>query len=514
MRIKRALIAVYDKSGIEDLARKLREYDIELVSTGGTMKTLRSAGIEVKSVSDITGFPEILDGRVKTLHPKVHGGILARRDKGDHLSQLSLHNITPIDMVIVNLYPFETVTAKDDVSEENALENIDIGGPTMIRSAAKNYPSVCVITSPSDYGMLIEELQSNSGMTSPEFRRKMAKAAFARTAAYDSAITAYFGGTGEDFPAAMNLSYQLKSTLRYGENPHQAAALYSAPGYRYSSIAAGELLSGKELSFNNIWDLEAALQMALDFDEPFAAVIKHTNPCGAAVGATSAEAYEKALASDPVSAFGSVIALNRSVDMETARLLHETPFVECILAPGFSDDSLELLRKKKNRRLLDIGAIKRPGIEEVEARPIAGGILCQTPDRRELTKDDLRVVTRANPTDDQISELLFANKIVKHVKSNAIVICKDHATVGVGPGQTSRVESSIIAIRKGGDRVKGAVAASDAFFPMPDGLEVLAEAGVTAVIQPGGSKKDPEVIEAADRLDIAMVLTGVRHFKH
>ena len=514
MRIKRALLAVYDKSGLVELARKLREYEIELISTGGTMKALRAEGIDVKSVSDITGFPEILDGRVKTLHPKVHGGILARRDKGDHLSQLGLHNITPIDLVIVNLYPFETVTAKDDVTEEEALENIDIGGPAMIRSAAKNHPSVCVITSPADYDLLLEELDSNSGMTTPEFRHKMARTAFSRTAAYDSAITAWFGGTSDDFPAALNQSYQLKSSLRYGENPHQLAALYVIPGYRYSSAATGELLSGKELSFNNIWDLEAALQMALDFDEPFAAVIKHTNPCGAAIGESLAKAYEKALASDPVSAFGSVIALNKRVDMETAKLLHETPFVECILAPGFDNDSLELLRSKKNRRLLNIGTIKRPGSNEFETRSIAGGILCQTPDRRELSKDDLRVVTRTSPTDEQISELLFANKIVKHVKSNAIVICKDHATVGVGPGQTSRVESSIIAIRKAGDRVKGAVAASDAFFPMPDGLEVLAEAGVTAVIQPGGSKKDPDVIAAADRFDIAMVLTDVRHFKH
>jgi phosphoribosylaminoimidazolecarboxamide formyltransferase/IMP cyclohydrolase len=373
---------------------------------------------------------------------------------------------------------------------------------------------VCVITSPSEYGSLIEELESESGLTTLEFRRKNASAAFARTAAYDSAITAYFGGAGADFPAALNQSYQLKSALRYGENPHQAAALFSIPGYRYSSVAQGELLSGKELSFNNIWDLEAALQMAMDFAEPFAAAIKHTNPCGAAIGQTLAEAYNKALESDPVSAFGSIIALNRLVDMETAELLDKTPFIECILAPGYENESLELLRKKKNRRLLDIGEFKRPGDKVVEIRPIAGGLLCQTPDRFRISKSDLRVVTRTNPSEEQIDELLFAFKIVRHIKSNAIVICKDKATVGIGPGQTSRVESSLIAVRKAGDRAKGAVAASDAFFPMPDGLEVLAEAGVSAVIQPGGSKKDPDVIEAADRLDIAMVLTGVRHFKH
>lgn len=514
MRIKRAIVAVYDKAGIIELARKLRKFEIELVSTGGTMRTLRSEGIDVKSVSDITGFPEILDGRVKTLHPKIHGGILARRDKGDHLSQLSLHGILPFDLVVVSLYPFETVTAKDNVTEEEALENIDIGGPTMIRSAAKNYPSVCVVTSPSDYDLLVKELEAQNGLTTLEFRRKMAATAFARTAAYDSAVTAYFGLKSDGFPAALNLSYQLESALRYGENPHQAAALYFTPGFRYSSLAKSKLLSGKELSFNNIWDLEAALQMAMDFEEPFAAIIKHTNPCGAAVGETPAEAYRKALDSDPISAYGSVIALNRKIDMETAQLLHDTAFVECILAPGFAKDSLELLSRKKNRRLLDIGEIIRPSAKDLEIRPITGGVLCQTPDRRELTNNDLRVVTRTSPTAEQISDLLFAAKIVKHIKSNAIVICKNKATVGIGPGQTSRVESSIIAVRKAGERAQGAVAASDAFFPMPDGLEVLAEAGVKAVIQPGGSIRDPEVIEAADRLDIAMVLTGVRHFKH
>jgi len=478
------------------------------------MKTLRAQGIDVKSVSDITGFPEILDGRVKTLHPKIHGGILARRDKGDHISQLSLHGIQPIDLVIVNLYPFESVTAQADVSEETALENIDIGGPSMIRSAAKNYPSICVITSPSDYQALSDELIAQSGMTTLEFRRKMAAIAFARTAAYDSAITSYFGGPAADFPPALNLSYQLKSTLRYGENPHQAAALYYSPGYKYSSIASGSILAGKELSFNNIWDLESGLQMILDFEKPFAAVIKHTNPCGAAVADTLAEAYRKALDSDPISAFGSVIALNRKIDIETANLLHETPFVECIVAPGFSDESLELLTQKKNRRLLDVGPLARPPATDAEIRPIAGGVLCQTPDRNVLSRDDLRVVTRTSPTDEQIEEMLFAMQIVKHIKSNAIVITKNFGTVGVGPGQTSRVESSMIAVRKAGERANGAVAASDAFFPMPDGLEVLAKAGVKAVIQPGGSKKDPEVIDAADNLGIAMVLTGVRHFKH
>ncbi len=514
MRIKRALITVYDKTGVVDLARKLQEYDIELVSTGGTMKTLRNEGIDVKSVSDLTGFPEILDGRVKTLHPKVHGGILARRDKGEHISQLSLHGIPQYDLVVVNLYPFEQVTGSGNVSDETALENIDIGGPSMIRSAAKNFPHVIVITSPDDYPVLIDQLGKNSGMTTLEFRREMAIKAFARTAAYDSAITSYFGGKEADFAGTINQTFTLRYPLRYGENPHQKAALYAEPNYRYSSIAGGTLLSGKELSFNNIWDLEAALQMALDFDQPFAAVIKHTNPCGAAMGSTLAEAYRKALDSDPLSAFGSVIALNRRVDPETARLLDETPFVECILAPGFESESFELLSKKKKRRLLEIGDLIRPAETALEYRPIAGGLLAQTPDRLEPGDSDFQFVTEKKPDDNQMKELLFAFRIVKHIKSNAIVICKDLATVGIGPGQTSRVDSSIIAVRKAGQRALGAVAASDAFFPMPDGLEVLAEAGVTAVIQPGGSKKDPDVIEAANRLNIAMALTGIRHFKH
>lgn len=514
MAIRRALLTVYDKTNIVELARKLREFDIEIISTGGTMKELRKGGLEVKSVSDITGFPEILEGRVKTLHPKIHGGILARRDKGEHVSQLSLYNISPYDLVVVNLYPFEKVVSSGETDEDIVLENIDIGGPAMIRSAAKNYPHVTVITSPDHYQTLIEEMAENNGSTTLEFRKRMAKTAFERTAAYDAAISSWFQSGKDEFPTTLNLSYNLKSSLRYGENPHQKASLYEMPDYPFTSLAKGTLLSGKELSFNNIWDLEAGLQMALDFDQPFAAVIKHTNPCGAAMGDSLAEAYRKALESDPLSAFGSVIALNRRIDIDTANLLHETPFIECILAPGFDDDSLELLRTKKNRRLLDLGELKRTPGNAFEFRPLTGGILAQSPDRHEIDRDELQFITEKRPSDEELNELFFAFKIVKHIKSNAIVICKDMATVGVGAGQTSRVDSSIIAIRKAGDRAKGAVAASDAFFPMPDGLETLADAGVTAVIQPGGSKKDPEVIEAANRTGIAMVLTGIRHFKH
>ncbi len=514
MGIKRALLTVYDKQGIVEFGKKLVEYGIEIISTGGTMKTLQDAGIAVKSVSDITGFPEILDGRVKTLHPKVHGGILGRRDLPDHLAQMKKHGIEPIDLVVVNLYPFEKVTENPDVSEEDAIENIDIGGPAMIRSASKNFAHVTVITSPDDYAELLAEMSSHNGDTTLEFRRRMAGLTFARTAAYDSAINSYFNKDNHDFRSPITQSFRLRETLRYGENPHQKAALYESPNYRYSSIAKGRLLSGKELSFNNIWDLEAGLQMILDFKEPFAAVIKHTNPCGAAIGKTLAEAYRKALEADPVSAYGSVIALNRVIDMETAKLLHETAFVECILAPGFDPDSLALLKTKKNRRLLDIGDLKPSPAESFDYRPIAGGLLAQTPDRKDITCDDLQFVTIKKPSDHQIDELLFAFKMVKHIKSNAIVICKDFTTIGVGPGQTSRVESSGIAVRKAGDKAKGAVAASDAFFPMPDGLEVLANAGVVAVIQPGGCKQDPEVIKAADQAGVAMVLTGVRHFKH
>jgi phosphoribosylaminoimidazolecarboxamide formyltransferase/IMP cyclohydrolase len=514
MKIKRALISVHDKDGLVELARGLREFNIEIISTGGTLKAITDAGIPAVAVSDITGFPEILDGRVKTLHPKIHGGILARRDMPDHISQIQKHGIGTIDLVVINLYPFERVTAEPDVPEEEAIENIDIGGPSMIRSAAKNFRDVTVVTSPSDYRALLDELRANKGATTMEFRRKMMVAAFARTAFYDAAINAWFGKSAEGFADRLNLSCKLNSTLRYGENPHQKAALYERPNYPYSSLPKGRLLSGKELSFNNIWDLEAGLQMIFDYQEPFAAVIKHTNPCGAAVGTTLAEAYIKALNADPVSAFGSVIALNRPIDMETAKLLHETPFVECILAPRFESDSLVLLQKKKNRRLLEIGEITVPPESEIEIRPITGGLLTQSPDRYNIRRDELKVVTKIAPSDTQIDELLFAFKIVKHIKSNAIVICKDKTTVGVGPGQTSRVESSIIAVRKAGERARGAVAASDAFFPMPDGLEVLAEAGVTAVIQPGGSKGDPDVVAAADKHGVAMVFTGIRHFKH
>ncbi|NLI14694.1 MAG: bifunctional phosphoribosylaminoimidazolecarboxamide formyltransferase/IMP cyclohydrolase [candidate division Zixibacteria bacterium] len=508
--IKRALISVYDKSGLEKLAGYLNENKIEIISSGGTYQFLNEMGIAAKKVSEFTGAPEILGGRVKTLHPAIHAGILARADQLDELARL---NLGVFDLVVVNLYPFEEVVDSGAELAE-ALENIDIGGPAMLRAAAKNFPRVTVVCSPSDYDGLIDEFKSNNGETTLEYRRKLAQKAFAKTSAYDNAISVYLAGRERLFTENRTLTFEKLNRLRYGENPHQQAALYIDPGYAFTSIPKAQVLSGKELSFNNIWDLEAALQMASDFDKPFAAVIKHTNPCGAAVGATLADAYAKALASDPLSAFGSIIALNRKVDMAAARMIHETEFIECVLAPDYDTDALELMKKKKNRRLLAVGNFKSPADNDLEIRAITGGALVQTRDKHQLSARDLTIVTKVKPTPAQIEDMLFGFQVVKHVKSNAVLICKDGATVGIGPGQTSRVDSSLIAARKAGERAKDAVAASDAFFPMPDGFEVLAKAGVKAVIQPGGSKGDSEVIAAADKFGVSMVFTGIRHFKH
>jgi phosphoribosylaminoimidazolecarboxamide formyltransferase / IMP cyclohydrolase len=508
--IKRALLSVYDKTGLEKLAGYLKENKVEIVSSGGTYEFLKEMGIAAKKVSEITGAPEILGGRVKTLHPAIHAGILARTDQLEELSRL---NLATFDLVVVNLYPFEEVVDSGAQLEE-ALENIDIGGPAMLRAAAKNFPRVTVVCSPPDYDGLIDEFKSNNGETTLEYRRKLAQKVFAKTSAYDNAIVTYLTGKESLFSDSRVFSFEKLNRLRYGENPHQQAAIYIDSTYSFSSIAKAQILSGKELSFNNIWDLEAALQMALDFEKPFAAVIKHTNPCGAAIGATLAEAYAKALASDPLSAFGSIIALNRTVDMAAAKLIHETEFIECVLAPDYAPDALDLMKKKKTRRLLALGNLQSPADNDLEVRAITGGALIQTRDKQPLQARDLTIVTKTKPTQAQIEDLLFGFQVVKHVKSNAVLICKDCATVGIGPGQTSRVDSSLIAVRKAGERAKDAVAASDAFFPMPDGFEVLAQAGVKAVIQPGGSKGDPEVIAAADRLGVAMVFAGIRHFKH
>jgi len=519
IKIKRALISVYDKTALGELASALDKLGVEILSTGGTLAALKKEGVQAVSVSMFTGAPEILGGRVKTLHPKIAAGILSRRDNEDDVSEMTRHEYKPIDMVVVNLYPFEKTVANPNSTDQDIIENIDIGGPTMIRAAAKNHAGVAVVTDPSDYEMIVKELEENDGGLSLETRTKLAGRAFALTNRYDGAISNYFvegrDKSVDPFPDRLVKSYTKKAKLRYGENPHQESAFYVDDNLLGPSLAKAQILSGKELSHNNFSDLDAALDMILDFDEPFACILKHANPCGAAVGATLAEAYRDALASDPLSAFGSIIGLNKPVDMDTARLIHETRFVECILAPGYDDGVLELMKKKKARRILALPEITegRPAGEMVP-KFIRGGLLHQTADDKETVASDLKAVTKRQPTDEEIKSLLFAWKVVKHTKSNAIVLVKGNATVGIGMGQTSRVDASALAVKRAGDRAKGAVLASDAFFPMPDGVEVATDEGVTAIIQPGGSKGDDKAIEAADKAGAAMVFTGLRHFKH
>jgi len=517
--IKRALVSVSNKDGLVEFARALSEFGVEIISTGGTLAVLKKEGIQAVSVSTFTGAPEILGGRVKTLNPKIHAGILARRDNDDDLVELQHHEYKLIDMVVVNLYPFEQTLANPASTDKDIIENIDIGGPTMIRAGAKNFDGVAVVTSPGDYAMVLDEMKKNEGALDMAFRRQLAAQAFALTNHYDDAISRYFvtdkEAVGEEFPNKLNLNFALKSSLRYGENPHQKASFYYNPGFTGPTLANAQVLSGKELSYNNYSDLDACLDMLLDFKEPFACVLKHANPCGAAIGETLTDAYRDALASDPLSAFGSIIGLNRKVDMATAELLHKTHFVECILAPGYDDDVLAMLKKKKMRRLLALPGIEngRPTGETV-TKFVRGGALCQSADDIETTEASLKIATKREPTPEEIKSLLFAWKVVKHTKSNAIVLVKGTATVGIGMGQTSRVDAAELAVKRAGDRAKGAVLASDAFFPMPDGVEVPTSAGVTAIIQPGGSKGDPDVIAAADKAKAAMVFTGVRHFKH
>lgn len=523
IKIKRALVSVYDKTGLVDLGRALEKYDIEILSTGGTLAALKKENVHAISVSTFTGAPEILGGRVKTLHPKIHAGILFRRDNEDDLAQMTHQEYKPIDMIVVNLYPFEQTVARPGVTEAEIIENIDIGGPTMLRAAAKNFSGVMVVTDPADYARVIEELVKNDGAVDLELRRELAGKAFKLTNTYDKAIAHYFvAGPPEkkeevcdEFPSRLAIAVNLKSALRYGENPHQKGAFYADESFTGPTLARAEILAGKELSYNNIADLDATLDMLLDFEEPFACVIKHANPCGAATGATIADAYRDALASDPLSAFGSIIGLNKHVDMACAELLNKTHFVECIVAPSYDPEALTMMMKKKTRRILALPEITkgRPKGETV-LKYVRGGILYQTADDVETAAQSLTHVTNRRPTDDEIKSLLFAWKMVKHTKSNAIVIVKGTATVGIGMGQTSRVDASALAVKRAGKRAKGAVLASDAFFPMPDGIEVATEAGVTAIIQPGGSKGDPDAIEAADKANVAMVFTGIRHFKH
>jgi phosphoribosylaminoimidazolecarboxamide formyltransferase/IMP cyclohydrolase len=519
VKIKRAIISVSDKTGVEDLARQLNEMGVEIVSTGGTLKRLKDAGLPAISVSTFTGAPEILGGRVKTLHPKVHAGILCRRDVAEDMDRLRELEYRQIDLVVVNLYPFQQTLKQVDADEGDIIENIDIGGPTMVRAAAKNFESVAIVSDPDDYEALVEQMKANNGSTTLQFRRDCAAKAFALIAQYDSAIAGYFA-TGKEvegamFPSRLCLNFTFRSKLRYGENPHQKASLYSKEDYEAATLIDAEVLSGKELSYNNYGDLDAALDMLLDFREPFACVLKHANPCGAAVGTTLTEAYRMAYESDPLSAYGSIIGLNKEVDMTCARLLHDTPFVECILAPGFTEDAIKLLKRKKSRRILALPAISRGRMKsQMVYRYIRGGILVQTADDIVTLESSLKTVTKRQPTAEELKSLMFAWLVVKHTKSNAIVLAKDSATVGIGMGQTSRVDSSFMAVKRAGERAKGAVMASDAFFPMPDAVEVATDAGVTAIIQPGGSKGDEQAIEVADKAGAAMVFSGIRHFKH
>lgn len=514
-KIQRAILSVTDKTGLIDFAHKLSALGIELVSTGGTAKLLRDSGISVRDISDLTGFPEMLDGRVKTLHPKVHGGILHRRDDPKHVAAITEHGIEPIDMVVVNLYAFEKTAAKPGVALEELIENIDIGGPSMIRSAAKNFHDVAIVTSPSDYDSISEELKNKKSELSYETKWRLAQKAFATTAAYDSAIASTLESISADgsqssaeaFPQNLRFSFQKTLDLRYGENPHQKAAMYS-DGSRVG-VANARQLQGKDLSYNNIVDLQAAWDLAQEFHEPVVAIIKHTNPCGTATGKTLAEAYKRALECDPVSAFGGVIGVNRPIDAEAAEEMHKL-FLEVIAAPAFDEAAKTKFASKKNLRLVEVV----PANQKCVLKNISGGMLVQDNDVLALTDADLKVVSKRPPTPEETRALLFAWKVCKHVKSNAIVYARDGQTVGVGAGQMSRVDSAKIGAMKAQLPLKGTVAASDAFFPFPDGVEEIAKAGATAIIQPGGSQRDPEVIEAADRLGLAMLFTGVRHFRH
>ncbi len=517
-QIQRAILSVTDKTGLVEFARRLADLGVELISTGGTARLLRESGVAVKDISELTGFPEMLDGRVKTLHPKVHGGILHMRAKPEHQAAVAEHGIAPIDMVVVNLYAFEKTAAKPGVPFEELIENIDIGGPSMIRSAAKNFHDVAVVTSAADYAAIAEEMGRSGGQLSMETRWRLAQKAFATTAAYDSAIASTlervnlngrFSLAAEPagFPQNLRLNFRKAMDLRYGENPHQKAAMYSDGSG--TGVANGRQLQGKELSYNNIVDLQAAWELAQDFSETMCAVIKHTNPCGAATGSTLAEAYKRALEADPVSAFGSVIGVNRPVDAETAAEMAKL-FVEAIAAPSFEPAALEKFAAKKNLRLVEIKHEPQKWV----LKNVSGGILVQDNDIRPLTEADLKVVTSRQPTTEEKRALLFAWKVCKHVKSNAILYARDGQTVGVGAGQMSRVDSCKLGAMKAVLPLKGTVAASDAFFPFPDGVEEIAKAGATAIIQPGGSVRDQEVIDAANRLGLAMIFTGVRHFRH
>lgn len=524
--VKRALISVSDKTGLVEFAQGLAELGVALISTGGTAKSLADAGLTIQNIFDVTHFPEMLDGRVKTLHPAVHGALLADRSKPEHMETIAEHGITPIDLVVVNLYPFAATIAKPGVSREEAVENIDIGGPSMIRSAAKNHASVAVVVSPSEYPAILADLQKNNGTLSQETRTRLAVQAYAHTAAYDATITHYLAAQqpkeeGQGFPDLLPLAFTKVQDLRYGENPHQRAAFYREPAAT-GGLGAATKLHGKELSFNNIYDLNAAYNLVLEFanqSTPAAAIIKHTNPCGAAIAETLAEAFRLAREGDPISAFGGILAVNQPIDAATAELITgKKALFEAIIAPGYDAEAFTILTTKKqwgqNLILLQASGMAAPSAEEYDYKRVSGGLLVQTQDTASLKPSETETASERQPTPEEMSDLMFAWKLVKHVKSNAIVLVKDKQLVGTGAGQMNRVQSVRLAVTQAGEKAKGAVLASDAFFPFPDGPEAAMQAGVTAIIQPGGSKKDDESIAIADQYGTAMVLTGRRHFRH
>lgn len=512
MMINRAIISVSNKDHIVSFAQELVGLGVEIISTGGTKKLLQEHGVDVIGISDVTGFPEIMDGRVKTLHPAIHGGLLAVRSNEAHIKQMEENGIKPIDLVVVNLYPFKETIAKEGVSFAEAIENIDIGGPTMLRAAAKNHQDVAVVVDPADYETILEELKAN-GEVSQETKRKLAAKVFRHTAAYDALIAEYLTKqAGEEDPESITLTYEKKQSLRYGENPHQRATFYKKPITPPSSIAEALQLHGKELSYNNIKDADAALGIVKEFADPAAVAVKHMNPCGVGTGATILEAYERAYEADPTSIFGGIVALNREVDRETAEKMSQI-FLEIIIAPSFSQEALDILTKKKNIRLLTVDLVKKAEPEK-QLASIYGGLLVQDQDLYSLDNANISIPTKRKPTEQEWEDLKLGWKVVKHVKSNAIVLAKDGMTIGVGAGQMNRVGAAKIAIDQAGEKAKGSALASDAFFPMPDTVEEAAKAGVTAIIQPGGSIRDQDSIQKADEYGIAMVFTGVRHFKH
>ena len=521
VRVRRALISVSDKTGVVDFARGLAGLGVELLSTGGTAGAIREAGLEVTDVSVFTGQEEILGGRVKTLHPRLHAALLAKRDDPEHMATLSREGIEPIDLACVNLYPFSATIARPDVTEDEAVENIDIGGPTMIRAAAKNHGGVAVVVRPESYDAVIAELEASEGSISGETRHWLANEAWADIARYDAAISRWFGLRYEAFPQHWVFSYEKFLDLSYGENPHQKAALYVESGARSHVLARMAKLHGRALSFNNVLDLDAATKLLAEFSDPAAVIVKHNNPCGAAIGTDVADAYEKALACDPLSAFGGVIALNRPVDAALAERLHQN-FIEVLIAPGFEDGALEVLQQKEAIRILHDTEESDPEPRERDLKRVRGGLLVQTPDLVEEGREGMEVATEVEPSEEAWRDLEFSWRVCKHVRSNAIVFAKDGATIGIGAGQMSRVDSVRIAIDKARDArgeeaealLAGSVVASDAFFPFPDGPQMAMEAGASAFVQPGGSKRDPEVVEACDAAGAAMVMTRRRHFRH